>query len=164
MRMDRLTTSLQNALAESQSLALGQDHNQIDTVHVLLALLEQTNSSIKDVIRRAGVNVPELERALRAVLNDQPKVSSPDGNIQLAQELGRLLNLADKEAQKRGDQFVSSEIFLLVALQDKGAAGKALADVGLKAEPLEKAIKEMRGGEAVNDANAEDNRQSLDKY
>lgn len=164
MRMDRLTTSLQNALAESQSLALGQDHNQIDTVHVLLALLEQTNSSIKDVIRRAGVNVPELERALRAVLNDQPKVSSPDGNIQLAQELGRLLNLADKEAQKRGDQFVSSEIFLLVALQDKGAAGKALADVGLKADPLEKAIKDMRGGEAVNDANAEDNRQSLDKY
>lgn len=164
MRMDRLTTSLQNALAESQSLALGQDHNQIDSVHVLLALLEQTNSSIKDVIRRAGVNVSELERALRTVLTDQPTVSSPDGNIQLAQELGRLLNLADKEAQKRGDQFVSSEIFLLVALQDKGAAGKALADVGLKAEPLEKAIKDMRGGEAVNDANAEDNRQSLDKY
>lgn len=164
MRMDRLTTSLQNALAESQSLALGQDHNQIDTVHVLLALLEQTNSSIKDVIRRAGVNVPELERALRAVLKDQPKVSSPDGNIQLAQELGRLLNLADKDAQKRGDQFVSSEIFLLVALQDKGAAGKALADVGLKADALESSIKDMRGGESVDEANAEDNRQSLDKY
>lgn len=164
MRMDRLTTSLQNALAESQSLALGQDHNQIDTVHVLLALLEQTNSSIKDVIRRAGVNVSELERALRAVLQEQPTVSSPDGNIQLAQELGRLLNLADKDAQKRGDQFVSSEIFLLVALQDRGAAGKVLADVGLKAEALENAIKDMRGGEAVNDANAEDNRQSLDKY
>jgi ATP-dependent Clp protease ATP-binding subunit ClpB len=162
--MDRLTTSLQNALAESQSLALGQDHNQIDTVHVLLALLEQTNSSIKDVIRRAGVNVAELERALRSVLNDQPRVSSPDGNIQLAQELGRLLNLADKDAQKRGDQFVSSEIFLLVALQDRGAAGKALADVGLKADALEAAIKDMRGGDAVNDANAEDNRQSLDKY
>jgi len=164
MRMDRLTTSLQNALAESQSLALGQDHNQIDTVHVLLALLEQTNSSIKDVIRRAGVNVAELERALRSVFNDQPRVSSPDGNIQLAQELGRLLNLADKDAQKRGDQFVSSEIFLLVALQDRGAAGKALADVGLKADALEAAIKDMRGGEGVNDANAEDNRQSLDKY
>ncbi|KZZ46376.1 MAG: ATP-dependent chaperone ClpB [Saccharospirillaceae bacterium] len=164
MRMDRLTTSLQNALAESQSLALGQDHNQIDTVHVLLALLEQTSSSIKDVIRRAGVNVSELERALRAVMNDQPIVSSPDGNIQLAQELGRLLNLADKDAQKRGDQFVSSEIFLLVALQDRGAAGKVLTDVGLNAKALENAIEDMRGGDAVSDANAEDNRQSLDKY
>ena len=102
MRMDRLTTSLQNALAESQSLALGQDHNQVDTVHVLLALLEQTSSSVKDVVRRCGANVSELEKSLRQVLQDQPRVSSPDGNIQIAPELGRLLNLADKEAQKRG--------------------------------------------------------------
>ena len=164
MRMDRLTTSLQNALAESQSLALGQDHNQIDTVHVLLALLEQTSSSVKDVVRRCSANVSELEKSLRQVLQDQPRVSSPDGNIQIAPELGRLLNLADKEAQKRGDQFVASEVFLLVALDDKGPAGKALAAAGLTKDNVDKAIQDIRGGEAVNDANAEDNRQSLDKY
>lgn len=164
MRMDRLTTSLQNALAESQSLALGHDHNQIDTVHVLLALLEQPSSSVKDVLRRAGVQVPALERSLRQALSDLPRVTSPDGNIQLAQELGRILNLADKESQKLGDQYVSSEVFLLVALQDKGAAGKALKDVGLDPDKLGAAIKDMRGGESVSDANAEDNRQSLDKY
>ncbi len=164
MRMDRLTTSLQNALAESQSLALGQDHNQVDTVHVLLALLEQTSSSVKDVVRRCGANVSELEKSLRQVLQDQPRVSSPDGNIQIAPELGRLLNLADKEAQKRGDQFVASEVFLLVALDDKGPAGKVLAAAGLNKDNLDKAIQDIRGGEAVNDANAEDNRQSLDKY
>ncbi|UZK03311.1 ATP-dependent chaperone ClpB [Venatoribacter cucullus] len=164
MRMDRLTTSLQNALAESQSLALGQDHNQIDTVHVLLALFEQTSSTVKDAVRRCGANVAELEKALRKAMSDQPRVSNPDGNIQIAQELGRLLNLADKEAQKRGDQYVSSELFLLVALDDKGATGKVLAAAGLNKEKLEKAIKDLRGGEAVKDANAEDNRQSLDKY
>ncbi|MDK2777482.1 MAG: ATP-dependent chaperone ClpB [Pseudomonadota bacterium] len=164
MRMDRLTTSLQNALAESQSLALGQDHNQIDTVHVLLALLEQTSSSVKDVVRRCSANVSELEKSLRQVLQDQPRVSSPDGNIQIAPELGRLLNLADKEAQKRGDQFVASEVFLLVALDDKGPAGKALAAAGLTKDNVDKAIQDIRGGEAVNDASAEDNRQSLDKY
>ena len=164
MRMDRLTTSLQNALAESQSLALGQDHNQIDTVHVLLALMEQTSSSVKEVVRRCGGNVAELEKSLRQVMQDQPRVSSPDGNIQIAPELGRLLNLADKEAQKRGDQFVASEVFLLVALDDKGAAGKVLAAAGLNKDNVNKAIQDIRGGEAVTDANAEDNRQSLDKY
>lgn len=164
MRMDRLTTSLQNALAESQSLALGQDHNQIDTVHVLLALFEQTSSTVKDAVRRCGANVAELEKALRKAMSDQPRVSNPDGNIQIAPELGRLLNLADKEAQKRGDQYVSSEIFLLVALDDKGATGKVLAAAGLNKDKLEQAIKDLRGGEAVKDANAEDNRQSLDKY
>tara|TARA_Y100001001_G_scaffold78081_1_gene76052 strand:- start:221 stop:2806 length:2586 start_codon:yes stop_codon:yes gene_type:complete len=162
--MDRLTTSLQNALAESQSLALGQDHNQIDTVHVLLALMEQTSSSVKDVVRRCGGNVGALERSLRDVLQQLPTVSSPDGNIQIAPELGRLLNLADKEAQKRGDQYVSSELFLLVALEDKGAAGKTLKESGLNKENVEKAIEDMRGGESVNDANAEDSRQALDKY
>ena len=164
MRMDRLTTSLQNALAESQSLALGQDHNQIDTVHVLLALMEQTSSSVKDAVRRCGTNVAGLEKALREVLEQLPTVSSPDGNVQIAPELGRLLNLADKEAQKRGDQYVSSELFLLVALEDKGPAGKVLKDAGLNKDNVSKAIEELRGGEAVNDANAEDNRQALDKY
>jgi len=164
MRMDRLTTSLQNALAESQSLALGQDHNQIDTVHVLLALMEQTSSSVKEVVRRCGGNVAGLEKSLNNVMKDQPRVSSPDGNIQIAPELGRLLNLADKEAQKRGDQFVSSELFLLVALEDRGTVGKVLSEAGLNKDNVSKAIDDLRGGEKVNDANAEDNRQALDKY
>ncbi|MFY9180333.1 MAG: ATP-dependent chaperone ClpB [Venatoribacter sp.] len=164
MRMDRLTSSLQNALAESQSFALGQDHNQIDTVHVLLALFEQSSSSVKEVLRRAGANVGQIGQALRAALKDLPTISSPDGNIQMAQELGRLLNLADKEAQKRGDQYISSEIFLLVALEDRSAAGKVLRDTGITKDSLEKAINEVRGGEKVTDPNAEDNRQSLDKY
>ncbi len=164
MRMDRLTTSLQNALAESQSIALGKDHNAIDTAHVLLALFEQTDSSVKDVLRRCGANVSQLEQALRRALDDMPQVSSPDGNLQLAPELGRLLNLADKAAQKRGDQYVASEIFLLVALEDKGASGKVFKDAGLTKEKVEQAITDLRGGESVNDANAEDSRQALSKY
>merc|ERR1711879_166375 len=138
MRMDRLTTSFQNALAESQSLALGQDHNQIDTLHLLLALLQQTSSSVKDVLRRVGVNIPQFEAALHKALSNQPRIKQPDGNIQVSQELGRLLNLTEKEASRLGDQYVSSEVFLLAALSDRG--------------------------EAVNDANAEDSRQSLEKY
>ncbi len=164
MRMDRLTTSMQNALAESQSLALGQDHNQIDTVHLLLALLQQANSSVKDVLRRGGVHVPQFEQRLQAILSDQPKVSAPDGQIQISPELGRLLNLTEKKAQQMHDQYVSSEVFLLVALEDRGAVGKALKDVGLTAEAAEKAIKDMRGGETVKDANAEDSRQALEKF
>jgi ATP-dependent Clp protease ATP-binding subunit ClpB len=162
--MDRLTTSLQNALAESQSLALSQDHNQIDTVHLLLALLQQANSSVKDVIRRIGSNVPQLEQALQKVLQDQPRVSNPDGQIQVSAELGRLLNLTEKAAKQQGDQYVSSEIFLLVALEDKGAAGQALKAAGLDATKVKQAIEDMRGGETVSDANAEDSRQGLEKY
>lgn len=164
MRMDKFTASLQNALAESQSLALGQDHNQIDTVHVLLALFEQSSSSVKEVLRRAGANVGQIGQALRKALGDLPKIATPDGNIQMAQELGRLLNLADKEAQKRGDQYISSELFLLVALEDKGAAGKVLREANVSKEALDKAIKDLRGGEAVTDPHAEDSRQALDKY
>ena len=164
MRMDRLTTSLQNALAESQSLALGQDHNQIDTVHLLLALLQQANSSVKDVIRRTGGNVANLTQALQRILLDQPRVSNPDGQIQIAPELGRLLNLTEKAAQQRGDQYVSSEVFLLVALDDKGPVGKMLKESGLDKDKVNKAITEMRGGETVRDANAEDSRQALEKF
>ena len=164
MRMDRLTTSLQNALAESQSIALGKDHNAIDTAHVLLALFEQTDSSVKDVLRRCGANVSELEQALRKALDELPRVSTTDGNLQLAPELGRLLNLADKAAQQRGDQYVASEIFLLVALEDKGAAGKVFKDAGITKDKVGQAINELRKGESVNDANAEDSRQALSKY
>ena len=164
MRMDRLTTSLQNALAEAQSLALGHDHNQIDTVHLFLALLEQTNSSIRTLLRKAGSKATDIEQGLRKILEEQPKLSSPDGNIQIAQELGRLLNLMDKEAQQRGDDFVASELFIVVSLEDRGPVGKLLKDQGLDKKQLNQAIDEMRGGESVSDANAEDNREALGKY
>ena len=164
MRMDRLTTSLQNALAEAQSLALGNDHNQIDTVHLFLALLEQTNSSVRTLLRKAEIKVAELEKGLRKILEEQPKLASPDGNIQIAQELGRLLNLMDKEAQQRGDQFVASELFVVVALEDRGPVGTLLKDQGLDKKKLDQAIEAMRGGESVSDANAEDNREALSKY
>ena len=164
MRMDKLTTSLQNAVAESQSIAVGNDHNQIDTVHMLLALFEQSSSTVKEVIRRAGGNVGALEQQLRQILQDQPRITSPDGQIQMAAELGRLLNLADKEAKNQGDQYLSSEIFLLVALEERGAVGKALLAAGLTKETVNNAIQDIRGGENVTDPNAEDNRQALDKY
>ena len=164
MRMDRLTNSLQNALAEAQSLALGNDHNQIDTVHLFLALLEQTNSSVRTLLRKAEVKVAELEKGLRKILAEQPKLSSPDGNIQIAQELGRLLNLMDKEAQQRGDQFVASELFVVVALEDRGPVGSLLKEQGLDKKKLDQAIEAMRGGESVSDANAEGNREALSKY
>ena len=137
MRMDRLTTSFQNALNEAQSIALGKDHNQMDTVHLLLALLQQTNSSVRTLLRKTGIQVPALEQSLEQILNDQPKVSSPDGNIQIAQELGRLLNLVDKEAQNRGDQFVASELFVVVALEERGAVGQLLKQNGLTKQALD---------------------------
>ncbi len=164
MRMDKLTTSMQNAVAESQSIAVGNDHNQIDTVHVLLALIEQSSSTVKEVIRRCGANVGALEQQLRQALQDQPRITSPDGQVQMAPELGRLFNLADKEAKTQGDQYLSSEIFFLVALEERGAVGKALQAAGLTKEKVNKAIQDIRGGEKVTDPNAEDNRQALDKY
>lgn len=164
--MDRLTTSFQNALNEAQSIALdnNHNHNQIDSVHLLLSLLQQTNSSVRTLLRKAGIQVPNFEQELHNLLNNQPQVADPDGNVQIAPELGRLLNLIEKEAKKRGDQFVSSELFIVVALEERGDVGKLLKQHGLTKENLDQAIEDIRGGEQVNDANAEDNRQSLDKY
>lgn len=164
MRMDRLTTSLQNALSEAQSLALENDHNQIDSVHLMIALLQQTNSSVRNLLRKAGIQVPGFEQDLQKILTAQPTVTSPDGNIQIAPELGRLLNLIEKEAKNRGDRFVSSELFVVVALEERGELGKLLKKIGLTKATLDGAIDDVRGGEQVNDANAEDNRQALDKY
>lgn len=164
MRMDKLTTSLQNALAESQSLAMDFRHSQIDTAHILLALLGQTDSSVRELLRACQINISRFEQTLTKVLENQAQLQSPDGNLQISPELGRLLNLADSEAKKRGDQYIASEIFLFVALDDKGATGKALQETGLTKEKLNEAIKVMRAGEAVSDPNAEDTRQALGKY
>ncbi len=164
MRMDKFTSSLQQALSDAQSLALGQDHNQIDTLHLLLALLDQTPGGIRPLLQGLSVQVTQLKTKLNEKLDQLAKVSSPDGNLSLAPELGRVLNLTDRLAQKRGDQYISSDLVLLAALEDKGEAGKVLAEFNLNKENIERAIDAVRQGESVNDPNAEDNREALNKF
>ena len=164
MRMDKFTSSLQQALSDAQSLALGNDHNQIDTLHLLLALLDQTPGGIRPLLQGLNVPVNQLKTKLTEKMDSLAKVSSPDGNLSLAPELGRVLNLTDRLAQKRGDQYISSELVLLAALEDKGEAGKVLAEFNLTKESVERAIDTIRQGESVNDPNAEDNREALSKY
>ncbi|MFT5594373.1 MAG: ATP-dependent Clp protease ATP-binding subunit ClpB [Oceanicoccus sp.] len=164
MRMDKFTSSLQQALSDAQSLALGQDHNQIDTLHLLLALLDQTPGGIRPLLQGLSVQVTQLKAKLNEKLNQLAKVTSPDGNLSLAPELGRVLNLTDRLAQKRGDQYISSDLVLLAALEDKGEAGKVLAEFNLNKENIERAIDTVRQGESVDDPNAEENREALNKY
>ena len=164
MRMDKFTSSLQQALSDAQSLALGQDHNQIDTLHLLLALLDQAPGGIRPLLQGLNVQVNQLKTKLNDKLSQLAKVSSPDGNLSLAPELGRVLNLTDRLAQKRGDQYISSDLVLLAALEDKGEAGKVLAECNLTKENVERAIDTVRQGESVNDPNAEDNREALNKF
>ena len=162
--MDKFTSSLQQALSDAQSLALGQDHNQIDTLHLLLALLDQAPGGIRPLLQGLNVQVNQLKTKLNDKLSQLAKVSSPDGNLSLAPELGRVLNLTDRLAQKRGDQYISSDLVLLAALEDKGEAGKVLAECNLTKENVERAIDTVRQGESVNDPNAEDNREALNKF
>lgn len=164
MRMEKLTTSMQNALAESQSIAIANDHNQIDSVHLLLALFEQTQSSIKDIVKRVGLKPSEFAQQLERILQEQATVSHPDGQIQMAQNLARVLNLAEKESNKRGDAYLSSEVFFFCLLEERGAIGALLKELGLTKDKLNQAINEVRKGEKVTDANSEDNRQALSKF
>ena len=164
MRMEKFTSSLQQGLSDAQSIALGQDHNQIDTLHLLLALLDQSPGGVRPLLQGLGVQANNLKRQLNEKLENLAKVSSPDGNLSVSPELGRILNLTDRLAQKRGDQYISSELVLLAAIEDKGEAGKVLVGQGLTKESVERAIDAVRQGESVDDPNAEDNRQTLDKY
>ncbi len=164
MRMDKLTSRFQQALADAQSLAVGRDHNMLEPVHVLVALLDQQGGSTQPMLAQAGVNVAALRTRLGQILDRLPKVAGQEGNIGIGNDLNRLLNLTDKLAQKRGDQFIASELFVLAALEDKGEVGAALKATGGNAASLETAIERMRGGEKVDDANAEENRQALEKY
>ncbi len=164
MRMDKLTSRFQQALADAQSMALGRDHNMLEPVHVLLALLDQQGGSTQPMLPQAGINVAALRTRLGQVLDRLPKVAGQEGNIGVGNDLNRLLNLTDKLAQKRGDQFIASELFVLAAIDDKGEVGAALKATGGNAAKLEAAIEAMRGGEKVVDANAEENRQALEKY
>lgn len=164
MRMDRFTSSLQQALADAQSVALGKDHNQIDAVHLLLALLDQQPGGIRPLLHILGVDSTALKNKLSDALEKLPTVSQPDGNMSVSPELGRLLNLMDKYAQQRGDQYISSDLVLLAAPEEKGAVGNIFKEMQITRKRVEEGIDKIRGGEAVNDQNAEDNRQSLKKY
>lgn len=164
MRPDKFTTKLQEALADAQSIAIGKDHNMIEPVHLLAALLEQRGGAVRPLLKQAGADLPTLARKVGDALDHLPIVSNPDGDIRMSQDMARLFNLTDKLAQQRGDQFVASELVVLAMANDKGEAGKALQGAGVTSESLAKAINEVRGDEAVMDPNAEENRQALDKY
>jgi ATP-dependent Clp protease ATP-binding subunit ClpB len=164
MRMDKLTTKFQQALADAQSLAVGRDNQYIEPVHLMVALLDQQGGTARPLLEKAGVNVPKLRSDLAAALERLPKVEGTGGEVMLSNDLNKLLNVTDKLAQQRGDQFISSELFVLAACDDRGELGRILKANGATRAALEKAIEEVRGGAKVDDAGAEENRQALEKY
>jgi len=164
MRQDKLTSKFQIALADAQSLALGRDHQFIEPVHLMQALLDQEGGSIRPLLDKAGTNLSALRSQLGQALDRLPSVEGTGGEVHVSNDLSRLLNLTDKLAQKRGDQYISSELFLLAALDDKGPLGTTLRNAGVVKGALERAIEEVRGGEKVTDPNAEESRQALEKY
>ncbi|HCV37196.1 MAG TPA: ATP-dependent chaperone ClpB [Pseudomonas sp.] len=164
MRIDRLTSKLQLAISDAQSLAVGMDHPAIEPVHLLQALLEQQGGSIKPLLMQVGFDINHLRQALVKELDQLPKIQNPTGDVNMSQDLARLLNQADRLAQQKGDQFISSELVLLAAMDENSKLGKLLLSQGVSKKALENAINNLRGGAAVNDANAEESRQALDKY
>jgi len=162
--MDKLTTKFQMALADAQSLAVGRDHQFIEAVHVLTALLDQEGGGVRHLLNQAGVNVNALRSQLSDALERLPTVQGADGDVRLANELVRVFNQTDKLAQQRKDQYLSSELFVLALADDKSRAGELLRAAGGNRETLERAVSGMRGGESVTDPNAEDQRQALEKY
>ena len=164
MRMDKLTSRFQQALADAQSLAVGRDHNLLEPAHVLVALLDQSGGSTRPLLAQAGVNVPLLRERLGEILDKLPKVTGQAGNLSVGNDLTRLLNLTDKLAQQQGDQFIASEWFVLAALEDGGEVGRALKAAGANKQAVQAAIDKIRGGETVQSENAEDQRQALEKF
>ena len=164
MRFDKLTTQFQQALSDAQSLALGQDNQFIEPLHLLAALIDQTEGGTTSLLARAGGNVRALRSALQESIGRLPKVEGHGGEVQISRELNNLFNLTDKEAQKRGDQFIASELFLLVACDDKGEVGRLLRQHGVARQALDAAINQVRGGENVASADAEGQREALNKY
>jgi ATP-dependent Clp protease ATP-binding subunit ClpB len=164
MRMDKLTTKFQQALADAQSLAVGRDHQYIEPVHLMAALLDQQGGTARPLLEKAGAQVPKLRSDLAGALDRIAKVEGAGGEVLLGNDLNKLLNVTDKLAQQRGDQFISSELFVLAACDDKGELGRLLKANGATRSGLEKAIDEVRGGAKVEDAGAEENRQALEKY
>src|SRR3989440_1321953 len=164
MRFEKFTTKLQEALAEAQSAALGQDHQYIEPQHLLAALLEQPDGGIAGVVAKAGGNPNALKKSLADSIARLPKVEGTPGEVMLSRELAQLLNVADKEAQKRGDQYIASELFLLACAADKGETGRILKNAGVTKPALDKAINEVRGGENISSQTDESQRGALAKY
>ena len=164
MRIDKLTTRFQQALADAQSLALAGDNGFIEPQHLLLALLDQEDGATASLLQRAGVNVGPLRKAVEDSIRRLPKVEGQGGEIGISRDLNNLLNLTDKEATRRGDQFVASELFLLAAVKDKGETGRLLKQHGAHEQAIADAIQSVRGNETVHDANAEGQREALRKY
>ena len=164
MRTDKLTTRFQSALSDAQSLAVGRDNQFIEAVHVLLALLEQEGSTVGQILSNSGVNVAEVKAKSLAAIERLPQVQGHEGDVQLSNEVVKILNQTDKLAQQRNDQYISSELFLLALVDAKSNASEILKAAGADKKYLEQAIENVRGGETVNDANAEENRQALEKY
>ena len=164
MRQDKLTTKLQEAIGDAHSLAVGNDNQYIDPVHLLVALIGENDSGARSLLQRAGANVNGLNIALKNALKRLPKITGTGGNVQVGRDLLNLLNLADREAQKRGDQFIASEMVLLGLLEDKSEAGRLAREYGLERNALEAAITAVRGTGPVNSASAEDQREALKKF
>ncbi len=164
MRMDKLTTKFQQALADAQSLAVGMDHQFIEPEHVMVALLEQEGGTVRNLLRLAEVDVDKLRVELGEALDQLPKVSGVPGEVHISNDLARLLNVTDKLAQQRGDAYISSELFVLAAVEDKGRLGEILRRNGATKGMIEQAIEKIRGGQKVEDPNAEEARQALEKY
>ena len=164
MRLDRFTSKFQLAISDAQSLALGRDHQYIEPVHLMTAMLNQQGGSVRPLLDQANINVNALRSALSQAIERLPRIEGIGGDVQLSKDSGILLNLCDKIAQQRKDEYITSEIFVLAALQDKGRLGEIFKSLNIAKEAIESAIDDMRGGQKVTDPNAEDVRQALEKY
>jgi len=164
MRMDRLTSKFQTVIADAQSFAVGRDHQFIEPIHLMTAMLDQDGGTARHLLSNAGVNVNSLRSQLSEMLEKLPQVEGMAGDVHLSQELARLLNVTDKLAQQRKDQYISSELFVLAAVDDKGKLGELLRKLGASKTNIEKSIDAIRGGQKIEDPNAEEQRQALEKY
>ncbi|UDM61117.1 ATP-dependent chaperone ClpB [Pseudoalteromonas piscicida] len=164
MRLDRFTSKFQAALSDAQSLALGRDHQFIEPVHLMYALLQQSGSSVRALLAQAGVSADELNTKLSQAIEKLFKVEGVGGDVQLSNNLISLINLCDKYAQKRKDKYISSELFVFAACEDKGPLGEIFKALNITQPKIEQAIKAIRGGQKVDDPNAEDTRQALEKF
>lgn len=164
MRLDRFTSKFQIAISDAQSLALGRDHQYIEPVHLMTALLNQDSSAIRPLLTMLNVDVSQLRSSLSELLDRVPQVTGTGGEVQLSNHLGNLFNLCDKISQKRKDKYISSELFVLAAVEDKGPLGELLRSHGLTSQKVEEAIEKVRGGQQVDNPNAEENRQALEKF
>lgn len=164
MRLDRFTQSFQESIADAQSLALGRDHQFIEPIHLMMALLNQNGNSVIPLLKSAGIDVHTLRNKIEQALQSLAQIEGSDGDVQLSSALGKVLNLCDKYAQKMSDKYISSEMFLLAALEDKSTLGSILKELGANEQRIKAAIEHVRGGQKVDDQNAEDVRQALQKY